>query len=226
MNFYETKMGNIFFNSQLPKLISALQDIASALSRPVPATNPDGTAYPKPATATNPDSTALTKPATTTNPNGTALPKPATATNPNGTNLPKPGTATNPDGMAHSRPTTATNLGSAAFLNPSPAINMEGMADPAFLHDLLYWMYEMEVFGNREQLAPFDADVTQAEKALLPILNQSQELFEQYQAAVSRRNDAEIERAFCSGYRAGANAFLNGLFVPQTQQTGGAPDGE
>ena len=198
MNFYETKMGNIFFNSQLPKLISALQDIASALSRPAPATNPDGTAIQKHATATNPDSMALPKPAPATNAGNTPLLNPA----------------------------TVTNSGGTAFLNPVPAINMDGMADPDFLHDLLYWMYETEVFGNREQLAPFDADVTQAEKALLPALGQSRELFEQYQAAVSRRNDAEIERAFCSGYRAGANAFLNGLFAPQPQQTGGATDGE
>ena len=170
MNFYETKMGSIFFNSQIPKLIRALQDIASALSKPVTATNPDGMAFPKPTTVTNPD--------------GAVLPKPV------------------------------------------PAINMDGMADPDFLHDLLYWMYETEVFGNRAQLASFDADVTQAEGLLMPALAQSRELFEQYQSAVSRRNDAEIERAFCSGYRAGANAFLNGLFAPQPQQTGGARDGE
>ena len=43
MNFHETKMGSIFFNSQIPKLIRALQDIASALSKPAPAA-PDGTA--------------------------------------------------------------------------------------------------------------------------------------------------------------------------------------
>ena len=156
MNFYETKMGNIFFNSQIPKLISALQDIASALSKPAPAINPGGT----------------------------------------------------------------------ALLKPAPAIRMDSMADPDFLHDLLYWMYETEVFGNRAQLAPFDADVTQAEGLLLPALDQSRELFEQYQAAVSRRNDAEIERAFCIGYRAGAHALLNGLCAPQPRQTGGAPDGE
>lgn len=155
MNFYETKMGNIFFNSQIPKLISALQDIASALSKPSPA--------------------AL---------DGTAL------------------------------------------FNPIPAIKVDDMADPDFLHDLLYWMYETEVFGNREQLAPFDADVTQAEGTLRPALGQSRELFEQYQAAVSRRNDAEIERAFCSGYRAGANALLNGICAPQPRQTGGGNDGK
>ena len=89
MNFYETKMGNIFFNSQIPKLISALQDIASALSKPAAAINPDGT----------------------------------------------------------------------ALLKPAPAIRMDSVADPDFLHDLLYWMYETEVFGNREQLSRFDADV-------------------------------------------------------------------
>ena len=93
MNFYETKMGSIFFNSQLPKLISALQDIASALSKPAPATKPDGTALPNPAPAIRPDGTA--------------------------------------------------------FSDPVPAINMDCMADPDFLHDLLYWMYETEVFGNR-----------------------------------------------------------------------------
>lgn len=210
MNFYETKMGSIFFNSQIPKLIRALQDIASALSKPVTATNPDGTAFQNPVPAIRPD--------------GTALPKSAPATNAGSTALLK--TVTNPDGMAFPKPTTVTNPDGAVLPKPVPAINMDGMADPDFLHDLLYWMYETEVFGNREQLAPFDADVTQAEKALLPALGQSQELFEQYQAAVSRRNDAEIERAFCSGYRAGANAFLNGLFAPQPQQTGGAPDGE
>ncbi len=170
MNFHETKMGSIFFNSQLPKLISALQDIASALSKPAPATKPDGTALPNPAPAIRPDGTA--------------------------------------------------------FSDPVPAINMDGMADPDFLHDLLYWMYETEVFGNREKLATFDADVTQAEGTLLPALSQSRELFEQYQAAVSRRNDAEIERAFCIGYRAGAHALLNGLCAPQPRQTGGAPDGQ
>lgn len=170
MNFHETKMGSIFFNCQLPKLISALQDIASALSKPAPATKPDGTALPNPAPAIRPDGTA--------------------------------------------------------FSDPVPAINMDGMADPDFLHDLLYWMYETEVFGNREKLATFDADVTQAEGTLLPALSQSRELFEQYQAAVSRRNDAEIERAFCIGYRAGAHALLNGLCAPQPRQTGGAPDGQ
>ena len=140
MNFHETKMGSIFFNSQIPKLIRALQDIASALSKPAPAA-PDGT----------------------------------------------------------------------ALFNPIPAIKMDDMAEPNFLHDLLYWMYETDVFGNRAQLASFDADVTQAEGLLMPALAQSRELFEQYQSAVSRRNDAEIERAFCCGYRAGANALLNGL---------------
>ena len=37
MNFYETKMGSIFFNRQLPELIKALQEIAAALSKPAPA---------------------------------------------------------------------------------------------------------------------------------------------------------------------------------------------
>lgn len=155
MNFYETKMGSIFFNSQLPKLISALQDIASALSKPAPAA-PDGT----------------------------------------------------------------------ALFNPIPAIKMDDMAEPNFLHDLLYWMYETDVFGNRAQLASFDADVTQAEGLLMPALAQSRELFEQYQSAVSRRNDAEIERAFCCGYRAGANALLNGLFITQDLQEGGKQNGQ
>nr|WP_300662992.1 hypothetical protein [uncultured Acetatifactor sp.] len=184
MNFHKTKMGSIFFNSQLPKLINALQDIASALSKPAPATKPDGTAFPNPALTIRPD--------------GTALPNPAPAIRPDST----------------------------AFSDSVPAIKMDGMADPDFLHDLLYWMYETEVFGNRAQLAPFDADVTQAEGTLLPALSQSRELFEQYQAAVSRRNDAEIERAFCIGYRAGAHALLNGLCAPQPRQTGGAPDGQ
>ena len=155
MNFHETKMGSIFFNSQIPKLIRALQDIASALSKPAPAA-PDGT----------------------------------------------------------------------ALFNPIPAIKMDDMAEPNFLHDLLYWMYETDVFGNRAQLAPFDADVTQAEGLLLPALAQSRELFEQYQSAVSRRNDAEIERAFCCGYRAGANALLNGLFITQDLQEGGKQNGQ
>ena len=197
MNFYETKMGNIFFNSQIPKLIGALQDIASALSKPFPAAL-EGTVPPKSASAIRPDGTALSNSVPPIRPDGTVLPNSVPPIKPDGT----------------------------ALLNPVPAIGRDSMADPDFLHDLLYWMYETEVFGNREQLSQFDADVTQAERLLLPALGQSRELFEQYQAAASRRNDAEIERAFCSGYRAGANAFLNGLFAPQPQQTGGAPDGE
>lgn len=163
-------MGNIFFNSQIPKLINALQDIASALSNPAPAIKPDSTTLSNSAPPIRPDSTALS--------------------------------------------------------NPVPAIRPDDMADPTFLHDLLYLMYEAEVFGNREQLAPFDADVTRTEKAFLPALGQSRELFEQYQSAVSRRTDAEIERAFCSGYRAGANALLNGICAPQPPQTGGDQDGQ
>jgi len=36
MNFHETKRGAIFFDGQLPKLISALEGIASALRKPTP----------------------------------------------------------------------------------------------------------------------------------------------------------------------------------------------
>lgn len=34
MNFHETKMGRIFFESQLPELISALQDISQSFKEP------------------------------------------------------------------------------------------------------------------------------------------------------------------------------------------------
>lgn len=37
MNFYDTKVGNIFFNAQLPALIDALEKIADALHKPAPA---------------------------------------------------------------------------------------------------------------------------------------------------------------------------------------------
>ena len=37
MQFYETKMGNQFFNQQLPDLLSALKRIAAVMERPVPA---------------------------------------------------------------------------------------------------------------------------------------------------------------------------------------------
>lgn len=143
MNFHETRMGSIFFNSQLPQLTRALQGIASALSR------------------------------------------------------------------------------------PAPAIRLEDTADPDFLHDLLYCMYETEVFGNRGQFSSLDKDVRQAETALLDVPGQSRELFEQYQQAAARRNDAEIERAFCCGYRAGVQMVLSGLSAPRTAlQEGGGQDGQ
>lgn len=144
MNFHETKMGSIFFNSQLPQLTRALQEIASALSKP----------------------------------------------------------------------------------KPVPAVKLEDTADPDFLHDLLYCMYEIEVFGNRAQFSSLDADVRQAEAAVLAVPGQSRELFEQYQQATARRNDAEIERAFCSGYRAGVHAVLSGISAPQAATQGGAQDGQ
>lgn len=37
MNFYDTKLGDIFFNAQLPALIDALKQIADALDKPAPA---------------------------------------------------------------------------------------------------------------------------------------------------------------------------------------------
>ena len=142
MNFHETKMGSIFFNSQLPQLTRALQEIASALSKPV------------------------------------------------------------------------------------PAIKLEDTDDPDFLHDLLYCMYEIEVFGNRAQFSSLDADVRQAEADFLAVSGQSRELFEQYQQAADRRNDAEIERAFCSGYRAGVHAVLSGISAPQAATQGGTQNGQ
>lgn len=42
MNFYETQMGQRFFNSQLPKLIQALEKIAASLSSPPAAMNLTG----------------------------------------------------------------------------------------------------------------------------------------------------------------------------------------
>ena len=36
MNFHETKMGHIFFEHQLPKLINAIQTLTAALDRPAP----------------------------------------------------------------------------------------------------------------------------------------------------------------------------------------------
>lgn len=46
MNFYETQMGKRFFESQLPRLIKALENISEALSRkteplPLPVETPD-----------------------------------------------------------------------------------------------------------------------------------------------------------------------------------------
>lgn len=36
MQFYETKMGRIFFEHQVPQLIAAVEKVAAALSRPAP----------------------------------------------------------------------------------------------------------------------------------------------------------------------------------------------
>ena len=43
MNFYETKAGQVFFESQFPRLTKALEEIAAALSRPQPAMKLDAT---------------------------------------------------------------------------------------------------------------------------------------------------------------------------------------
>lgn len=40
MNFYETRLGQHFFNVQLPKLTEALENVASALSHPTPSIKP------------------------------------------------------------------------------------------------------------------------------------------------------------------------------------------
>lgn len=37
MNFYETKMGHIFFEHQVPQLINALNTLTTLLTKPVPA---------------------------------------------------------------------------------------------------------------------------------------------------------------------------------------------
>ncbi len=142
MNFYETKMGSIFFNSQLPQLTRALQEIASALSK------------------------------------------------------------------------------------PAPAIKLDDTADPELLHNLFYALYEPEIYGNRESISPLDCSVRQTEAALLPTLGQSHELFEQYQAAVSERDDAMALRAFCSGYRAGIQMMLSGISAPQAATQGGTQNGQ
>lgn len=144
MNFYETRMGNIFFNSQMPRLIKALEEIASALRKPAPAIK----------------------------------------------------------------------------------LDKDSMADPDFLHDLFYGLYEPDVFGNRVQPSPLDRDVMRAEADLLSVPGQSRELFGQYQEAVSRRNDAEMERAFSSGYRAAFHMLISGIREPSAPVSGGVQDGQ
>ncbi|NBI69057.1 hypothetical protein D1646_20185 [Pseudoflavonifractor sp. 60] len=37
MNFYETKMGHIFFEHQVPQLINALNTLAASVTKPAPA---------------------------------------------------------------------------------------------------------------------------------------------------------------------------------------------
>ena len=114
-----------------------------------------------------------------------------------------------------------------ALSKPAPAaIQLAETGEPDFLHNLFYGNYEPDIYGCVTVPSRLDQNVKEAEKALLPALGQSRELFEQYQAAVSRRNDAEIERAFCCGYRAGANAFLNGIPAPQNLQEGGGQNGQ
>ncbi len=47
MNFHETRMGRIFFESQLPQLIHAINCLTTALSRPVPPVVLPAAADPK-----------------------------------------------------------------------------------------------------------------------------------------------------------------------------------
>lgn len=137
MNFYETKMGHIFFNSQIPQLINALKEIGSALSR-------------LPQTA--------------------ALPLSA------------------------------------------------GNAASDLLGSLYYGTYEPEPFQEDKQ------EMTQAVRraqanldAVMP--EESQEAFDNYQAAVATRNSAISEQAFRSGYQLAVQMLLAGITVPSPDGT-------
>lgn len=139
MNFYETKMGSIFFNRQLPELVKALQEIAHALSKPAPA-----------------------------------------------------------------------------------AVNLTGLEEPDFLHNLFYGHYEPDIYGCVTAPSRLDENVKKAEKALLPALGPSKELFEQYQSAIYERQSAVAEQSYICGYRTAVQMIVNGLAAPQEKPTGGA----
>lgn len=137
MNFYETKMGHIFFNHQMPELIRTLQEIATALSKPAPA-----------------------------------------------------------------------------------AVQLKDVGEPDFLHNLFYGNYEPDIYGCVTVPSKPDQNVKEAEKALLPALGESKNLFEQYQAGIYERSSSIAEQSYCCGYRTAVQMIVSGLTAPPPQ-TGG-----
>ena len=140
MNFYETKMGHIFFNHQMPELIRTLREIATALSKPAPA-----------------------------------------------------------------------------------AVQLKDVGEPDFLHNLFYGNYEPDIYGCVTVPSRLDQNVKEAEKALLPALGESKNLFEQYQAGIYERSSSIAEQSYCCGYRTAVQMIVSGLTAPPPQ-TGGTPD--
>lgn len=111
----------------------------------------------------------------------------------------------------------------AALTKPSPAaIQLADTGEPDFLHDLFYGNYEPDIYGYVTVPSRLDQKVKEAENALLPALGQSKRLFEQYQTAVSERNNAIAEQSYCCGYRTAVQMIVSGL-TTLPPQTGGAP---
>lgn len=103
-----------------------------------------------------------------------------------------------------------------AVLNrPAQTVTLPVEADPEFLSDLYYGNYEAAIFVA----APESREYTRAINALhdeLTALLSEEGLakLEAYTQALSRRDDADMERAYESGFRTAVQMIVAGLARP------------
>lgn len=103
----------------------------------------------------------------------------------------------------------------AALGKSAQAVALSAEADPDFLSDLYYGNYEAAIFVATPESREYTRAINAHHDELTALLSEEGlAKLEAYTQTLSRRDDADMERAYESGFRAAVQMIVAGLSRP------------
>lgn len=102
-----------------------------------------------------------------------------------------------------------------ALNKPVHAVTLSSEADPDFLSDLYYGNYEPDIFFQDSESREYTRSINAAYDALRVVLSEDKlKKVDNYVQALKLRDDADMERAYESGFRTAVQMIVAGLARP------------